>query len=288
MFVLCFCYSSFMFLLLFYYAFVILPLKRNFNTTLFFILRYLYVPADDYVTKELLIEFIICSNKHQRIEKVTQGVSIRTCIRSVQESGYVLGNIETKTSPTPRENSRYVLKTRLAALDMRLHPKNADTEEILDDIPRGELNRNPTEKRYSIPCPSFGLVKCTKTFCVSKKRWYLLSLNIDVTSKQISVRWSDHFKGQCDTNKIPHLVLKMVYNNLCNLYSHHILKHGGNNYPYFDYDENNRRSERIKADASLSKWSHGRQLTGINSNNKVRIDTVNKAEPDMSVRRVKF
>ena len=109
-------------------------------------------------------------------------MSIRTCIRSVQESGYVLGKIETKTSPTPRENSRYVLKTRLAALDMRLHPKNADTEEILDDIPRGELNRNPTEKQYSIQCPSFGFWNFTKTLCVEKKWFNLHPMNIDGAS----------------------------------------------------------------------------------------------------------
>ena len=39
-FVLGFCYSSVMFLLLFYYVSIILPLKRNCNTTLLFIIRY--------------------------------------------------------------------------------------------------------------------------------------------------------------------------------------------------------------------------------------------------------
>ena len=68
-FVLCLCYSSVMFLLLSYYDSVILPLKRNCNTTLFFILRYLYGFPDDYVTKELLIEAMIRSNNSKRIEK---------------------------------------------------------------------------------------------------------------------------------------------------------------------------------------------------------------------------
>ena len=61
------------------------------------------------------------------------------------------------------------------------------------------------------------------------------------------------------TNKIPQLLLKMEENNLRNLYYHHILEHGGNHYPYFDYDENNWRSDWIKADASVRKERHERQ-----------------------------
>ena len=61
--------------------------------TLSFILRYLYGSTDDFVTKELLIEAIFCSNKCQRIENYSQGVSIRTWLRAVQEADYVLGNI---------------------------------------------------------------------------------------------------------------------------------------------------------------------------------------------------
>ena len=70
---------------------------------------------------------------------------------------------------TPRAKSRSVLKSKLAALDMRAHTNNVDTEEILDDIPRDEQNRNPMKKKYSIPCTSFGLGNFTKTFCVDKK-----------------------------------------------------------------------------------------------------------------------
>ena len=65
-------------------------------------------------------------------------MSIRTWLRSVQEDGYVLGNIETNTTTTPRAKSRSVLKFKLAALEIRAHPKNADIEEILDDMTRGE------------------------------------------------------------------------------------------------------------------------------------------------------
>ena len=108
-------------------------------------------------------------NKCQRIEKVPQCISIITWLRSVQETGCVLGNIKTKTATTPRTKSRSVLKAKLAALEMREHPKDADIEEILSVIPRGERNRNPTEKHYSIQCPSFGLGDCTNKLCVAKK-----------------------------------------------------------------------------------------------------------------------
>ena len=127
----------------------------------------LYGSKDDYVTKELLIEAMFYSTKRQHIGKVSQGVSIRKWLREVQEAGYVLGNIETKTAATPRANSRSVLKAKLATLDMRAHIKNADIEEILADITRGEQNRNPMEKQYYMQCPSFGLGNCTKKFCVA-------------------------------------------------------------------------------------------------------------------------
>ena len=92
-FVLYFCYIQVMLLLLFYYDSVILPLNQKCNTTLLFILRYLYGSTDEYVTKELLIEAMFCSNKRKCIETFPQGVSIRTCLRSVQEYGYALGKI---------------------------------------------------------------------------------------------------------------------------------------------------------------------------------------------------
>ena len=73
-------------------------------------------------------------------------MSIRTWLRAVQEAEYVLGKSETNTATTLRSNSRSVPKVKLAALDMRAHPKDEDIEEILADIPRGEQNRHPTEK----------------------------------------------------------------------------------------------------------------------------------------------
>ena len=88
---------------------------------------------------------------------------------SVQEADYVLEKIETKTSTTPRDKSESVLKVKLAALEMREHPKDADIEEIMADIPRGEQNRHPTEKQYSIQCPYFGLWNFTNTLYVAKK-----------------------------------------------------------------------------------------------------------------------
>ena len=80
----------------------------------------------------------------------------------------------------------------------------------------------------------------------------------------------------------------MADNHLHNLYSQHILKHGGNHYPYFDYDEKNRMSDQIKVDASASKERQERQLTYINYYTKARRDAVNQAETDMSVHRVIF
>ena len=67
---------------------------------------------------------MICSNKHKCIEKVPQCVPIRTFLRVVQEAGYVLGQIVTKTATTPRVSSWSVLKTKLAVLEMQTHPKN--------------------------------------------------------------------------------------------------------------------------------------------------------------------
>ena len=91
-----------------------------------------------------------------------------------------------------------------------------DIEEIMDDIPRGEKNRNPEEKQYYIQCTSFGLGNCTKTFCVANKWWDLRPLNIDGTSNQFSVYWSNHFTDQYGTKKIPQLVLKMEDNHFRN------------------------------------------------------------------------
>ena len=65
------------------------------------------------------------STKRQRIEKSPHGVSIRTWLRSVQEAVDVLVNIETKTATTPRAKQWFALKAKLAALEMRVHLKNA-------------------------------------------------------------------------------------------------------------------------------------------------------------------
>ena len=123
-------------------------MKRNLNTNVFFILRYPHIFTDEYVTKELLIEAMFCSNKGQRIEKFLNGVSIRTCIRAVQETGYLLGKIKTKTATTPWARSRSVLQAKLAALEMKAHPKDTDVDVILADLPKGERNKNPTDNQY--------------------------------------------------------------------------------------------------------------------------------------------
>ena len=114
-------------------------------------------------------------------------MSIRTWLREVHEGNYVLENIETKTATTPRAKLHSALKAKLAALEMRAHPKDADIEKILADISRGEKNRHPTEKQYSIQCPSFGLGNCTKKFCVLKKSFDLCPMNSDGTINQMSV-----------------------------------------------------------------------------------------------------
>ena len=84
-------------------------------------------------------------------------MSISTWMRAVQVSDYVLENIETKTATTPGAKSWSVLKVKLEDIEMRAHTKDVDIEEILSDIPRGEQNRHPMEKQYSILCPYFGL-----------------------------------------------------------------------------------------------------------------------------------
>ena len=67
-----------------------------------------------------------------------------------------------------------------------------------------------------------------------------------------------------------------------------MLKHAGNYFPYFDYNEKNKRSDRIKNDANVSKAGVERQLTEINSDTKARRDNVNQDQPDMSVFQVRF
>ena len=131
----------------------------------------------------------------------SQDVSIRKWLVSVQEADYVLEKIETKTSTTPRDKSESVLKVKLAALEMRAHLKDKDIEEILADIPRGEQNRHPTDKQYSIQCTSFGMGNCTNTLCVANKSFDLCPVNSDKTINHMSVHWSNHLKGLYDTKK---------------------------------------------------------------------------------------
>ena len=129
---------------------------------------------------------------------------------------------------------------------MQENTNKDEIDDILNDIMKGKIYRNPTASRYSILCPSFGLVNCTKTFWAAKKWWYIRPRNIDGSSNHISVQWSNHFKVVNDTKKISHLVLKMEDNHLCILYFHHIHKHGGNPYPYFDSNEKNRGPVRSR------------------------------------------
>ena len=76
---------------------------------------------------------MFCSNKRQQIKKVLKGVPIRTFLRAVQEAGYVLGKIESKTAMTPRSSSRSILQAKLAALKMKAHLKDADVDVIPAD-----------------------------------------------------------------------------------------------------------------------------------------------------------
>ena len=140
-----------------------------------------------------------CSNKRQRIEKSPKGVFIRTWLRSFQEAGYVLGKIETKTTTYPRARSRSVLQAKLAAMEMKAHPKDADVDVIIADLHKVERNRNPSDNQYSINCPYFDLSNFTKTFCVAKKWWDIRPLNSYGTSNELLVYWASHFKGLYET-----------------------------------------------------------------------------------------
>ena len=155
----------------------------------------------------------------------------------MQKSGYILGCLGAKIALTSTVKPWSVLKETLAVIEMQAHPNNAEIDEILADIPKGDRNRNPTASQYSILCPSFGLTNWTKTLCFAKKWCDIRPHNSYRTINNLSVHWSNHFKSLNNTKKIPHLVLKMADNHLNILYSHHILKHGGNYHPYFYYGE---------------------------------------------------
>ena len=200
------------------------------------------------------------SKKRQKIEQVPNFVSLETWLRAVQESGFVLGEIETKTATSPRDRLRSVLQAKLLALEMKALPKDYNVDVLIADVPKGERNRNPTRNQYSIQCPSFGLSSCTKTLCVAKKWWDIRPLNSDGTSTQISVHWSSHFKGLFKKKKITLSVMKMADNHLRNVYCHHELNHGGTSFPYFDYDVRKKASELIKADANVKKNKGGKEV----------------------------
>ena len=87
------------------------------------------------------------SNKRQRIEQVPDGVSLKTWVSSVQEAGFVLGEIKTKTTTSPMERSRSVLQAKLLALEMKALPKDANVHVLINDVPKGEQNRSPTKKQ---------------------------------------------------------------------------------------------------------------------------------------------
>ena len=112
---------------------------------------------------------------------------------------------------------------------------------------------------------------------MAKKWWDIRPLNSDGMSNELSVYWASHFTGFYDTKEIPILLLKMADNHLRNLHCHHIRLHEGNNYPYFDYDIKNQRSDFIKADANVRKSKVERQLIEINSDTKSIRDAGNQA-----------
>ena len=228
------------------------------------------------------------SNKRQRIEKFPKGVSIKTSLRSVQEAGFVLCKIETKTATSPRARSRSVLQAKLLALGIKALSKNADVYVLIADVPKGERNLNPTKNQYSINFTSFGLSSCSKTFCIAKKWWDIRPLNSYGTSNHILNHCSSHFKGLYDTKEILLLVMKMADNHLRNFYCHHMLQHGGDNFPYFDYDIKNKTSEIIKADANVKKSRAASKLTEIDLETKKRRNACNKDLPYMIVHEVRF
>ena len=108
-------------------------------------------------------------NKHKHIEKAPPGVPIKKWCIAVQETKYVLGHLGTKAESTPMVNSRSVLKAKLAVLEMLEFSIKDNIDEILVDIPKGEINQKPTENQYSIKCPYFVFGNYTKSFCVMKK-----------------------------------------------------------------------------------------------------------------------
>ena len=87
------------------------------------------------------------SNNRQRTEQVPDGVSLNTWVRAVQESGFVLGNIETKTATSQTARSQYALQTKLLALENKALSKDANVDVLIADVPKDNWNRNPTKNQ---------------------------------------------------------------------------------------------------------------------------------------------
>ena len=67
-----------------------------------------------------------------------------------------------------------------------------------------------------------------------------------------------------------------------------MLKHAGHNFPYFNYDEKSKRSDRIKNNETVRKLGVASKLTEIKSDTKAGRDNGTQAWPDMSVCQVIF
>ena len=78
------------------------------------------------------------SKMKQQVEKVPKGVSITTWLRAVQESGFVLGNIETNTATSPRAMSWSVLQAKLLAMGINALPKDSNVGVLITDVTKGE------------------------------------------------------------------------------------------------------------------------------------------------------
>ena len=62
--------------------------------------------------------------------------------------------------------------------------------------------------------------------------------------------------------------MKMVDKHFRIVYNHHILKHGGNVFPYFDYEQKNYTSDCIKIFSNTKKKENTADLKGMNAETK--------------------
>ena len=238
------------------------------------------------MSKEVFIKALIHSKKKKRIEEVPQGIKVSTWLKAVQEAAFVLGQIETDAVSSPKAKSRSILRAKLLALEIKALPKNANIDSLLADSPKGERNRKPRADQVSIQCPSYGLGNCTKTFCVSKSWWGLRPKNSDGTSNVLSIHWANFFMGLHNKGKINHSAMKMADNHLRNMFTHHLAKHDGTIFPYFDFYQKKRVSDVILQNSNIKKARVARDLEDINAETKMLRDSSNKNVPDMSVRQV--